>query len=363
MPHEPGDQARLEVRPGVLALAGRLDVHSTAAVWAPAVEAASDGVVVDASGVEHCDGTGIGLLIELRRRGASEVRGLPARFQALLDLFPKTPAPSPAPSPKPTLAEDLGRGTAGLLDDLRRRTAFIGELAAAIGGALRRPHGVRWLDVLRTAEAAGVNALPIVCFVGLLVGFILSFQSAVPLRQFGAEVFVSELVTVAVVRELGPLMTAILLAGRSGSAFAAELGTMKVNEEVDALVTMGLGPLRFLALPRVLAAVAVTPMLTLFFDLTALTGGAIVVGSFGYPPATFLRHAASVVTLPVLAASLAKTLVFGLIVAAVGCHRGLETGTGATAVGRSTTRAVVAGILLTILADGIFAVMLFALDI
>lgn len=355
--------ARLELRPGVIALAGSLDVHSTAELWEAVTAAVAPGVVVDASGVEHCDGTGVGLLVELRRRGASDVRGLPKKFQTLLDLFPKTAAPPPPPTPPSSLPEDVGRAASKVWKDLWSQVAFIGELTASLGRVVRHPRNVRWLDVLRVTEAAGVNALPIVCFVGLLVGFILAFQSAVPLRQFGAEVFVSELVTVAVVRELGPLMTAILLAGRSGSAFAAELGTMKVNEEVDALVTMGLAPVRFLAVPRVLAAVLVTPPLTLFFDLMAMTGGAIVVGSFGYPPATFLRHAAAVVTLPVLGMSVLKTFAFGLIVAAVGCHRGLGTGTGATAVGLSTTRAVVAGILLTIVADGIFAVMLFAMDL
>jgi phospholipid/cholesterol/gamma-HCH transport system permease protein len=354
--------ARLELREGVLALSGTLDVHSTAELWASAMDAVKGPVVVDASGVEHCDGTGIGLLVELRRRGASEVRGLPERFQALLDLFPKASAKTPEPPPPTSLPEDVGKAAATLLADLRSQVAFVGELTADLGRALRRPRSVRWLDVLRVAEAAGVNAVPIICFMGLLVGFILAFQSAVPLRQFGAEVFVSELVTVSVVRELGPLMTAILLAGRSGSAFAAEIGTMKVNEEVDALVTMGLSPARFLAVPRVLAALAVTPPLTLFFDLMAMTGGAIVVASFGYPPATFLRHAATVVTLPVLGMSVLKTFVFGLIVAGVGCHQGLRTGTGATAVGLSTTRAVVAGILLTIVADGVFAVMLYAMD-
>lgn len=355
--------ARLELRPGVIALGGRLDLHSTPDIWDAALAASAKDVVVDASGVEYCDGTGIGLLLELRRRGASDVRGLPAKFQALLDLLPKTPAKLPEPPPPASLPEDVGKAASNLWKDLWSQVAFIGELTASLGRALRHPRNVRWLDVLRVTEAAGVNALPIVCFVGLLVGFILAFQSAVPLRQFGAEVFVSELVTVAVVRELGPLMTAILLAGRSGSAFAAELGTMKVNEEVDALVTMGLAPVRFLAVPRVMAAVLVTPPLTLFFDLMAMTGGAIVVGSFGYPPATFLRHAATVVTLPVLGMSVIKTFAFGLIVAGVGCHRGLETGTGATAVGLSATRAVVAGILLTIFADGIFAVMLFAMDL
>lgn len=365
-----GAQARFDVRPepgggSCLVLQGTFDVRTTGAIWDGAMDAAARPapVVVDASGVEQVDGTGLGLLVELRRRGVSEVRGLAPRFQALFDLFPKKPAPPPEPPPPASLAEDVGRGTSSFVQDLVRQAAFVGELTACLFGALRRPSSVRWLDVLRTAEAAGVNALPIVAFVGLLVGVILAFQSAVPLRQFGAEVFVSELVTVAVLRELGPLMTAILVAGRSGSAFAAELGTMKVNEEVDALVTMGLAPVRFLAVPRVIAAVAVMPVLTLFFDLMAMTGGAIVVGAFGYPPATFLRHAATVISVPVLAMSLAKTLVFGLVVAGVGCQRGLDAGAGATSVGASATRSVVAGILLTIVVDGVFAGIFFALDL
>ena len=198
---------------------------------------------------------------------------------------------------------------------------------------------------------------------GFLIGLILAFQSAAQLKMVGAEVFVSDLVAVSVVRELGPLMTAILIAGRSGSAFAAELGTMKVNEEIDALTTMGLAPVRFLVVPRVIAGVLVTPLLTLYFDFLALAGGALVVASFGYPLITFSHHVRNALTVTMFVSGFAKTFVFGLLIAGTGCQRGLETGTGAVAVGISTTRSVVSGILLTILADGVFAVAYYSMGI
>src|SRR5204862_2780630 len=137
------------------------------------------------------------------------------------------------------------------------------------------PRGVRWRDALLVAENAGVNAVPIIALICFLIGLIMAFQSAIPMRQFGADIYVADLVALSMLRELGPLMTAIILAGRSGSAFAAELGTMKVNEEIDALTTMGLDPVRFLVVTRVLAAVCITPLLTLFANIPGLLGGAV----------------------------------------------------------------------------------------
>jgi phospholipid/cholesterol/gamma-HCH transport system permease protein len=208
-----------------------------------------------------------------------------------------------------------------------------------------------------------VNALPIISLMGFLIGLILAFQSASQLKIMGAEVFVADLVAVSVVRELGPLMTAILLAGRSGAAFAAELGTMKVNEEVDALTTMGLGPVRFLVVPRVLAGLLMAPLLTIYFDLVALVGGAAVVTSFGHGLVVYTHHVQNALTVTMFATGMIKTVAFGLIIAGVGCQRGLDTGTGAVAVGLSTTRSVVAGILLTILVDGVFSAVYYALGI
>jgi phospholipid/cholesterol/gamma-HCH transport system permease protein len=183
------------------------------------------------------------------------------------------------------------------------------------------------------------------------------------MRQYGAEIFVADMVAISMVKELGPLMTAILLAGRSGSAFAAELGTMKVNEELDALTTMALDPVRFLATTRVLAAVAMTPLLSVFLSFFALCGAAMVILSFGYPLSTFCDRVVAAVTLQAYISGILKSVAFALLVAGVGCLRGLRTGKGAQAVGASTTSAVVSGIILIAVADAVFSVILYALGI
>jgi phospholipid/cholesterol/gamma-HCH transport system permease protein len=216
---------------------------------------------------------------------------------------------------------------------------------------------------LLAAENAGVNALPIVALISFLIGLIMAFQSAIPMSQFGAEIYVADLVALSMLRELGPLMTAIILAGRSGSAFAAELGTMKVNEEIDALTTMGLDPVRFLVVTRVIAAVVMMPLLTLFSNLMGLAGGAIVFLSFDFPLVTYVQEVLSAVKMGDLLSGLAKAFVFGILVAGIGCLRGLQTRTGASAVGLSTTRAVVSGIVLIVLADGVFSVVFYYLGI
>ena len=370
----PSTGASLDIREqeGTLsfALRGRLDSETTGTVWREAFRALETSKAplrtLDASAVDYCDGAGIGLLVELRRRGGPqvEIRGLAAQFRPLLDLFPPGPAEPVAAKPeKPSLAEETGRATMSILRDLRHQIAFVGELLSAAGRAILRPGEIRWGDAIRIAEEAGVNALPIISLMGFLIGLILAFQSAAQLKIVGAEVFVADLVAVSVVRELGPLMTAILLAGRSGSAFAAEIGTMKVNEEVDALVTMGLAPVRFLVLPRVLAGILMAPLLTIYFDLIAVTGAGLVVFSFGHALVTFVHHVRNALTLTMFVSGTAKALAFGFIIAGVGCQRGLETGTGAVAVGLSTTRTVVSGILLTILVDGVFAGVYYAMGI
>jgi phospholipid/cholesterol/gamma-HCH transport system permease protein len=193
------------------------------------------------------------------------------------------------------------------------------------------------------------------------MGLIMAFQAAVPLGQFGAQIFVANLIGLAILRELGPLMTAIVLAGRSGSAFAAELGTMKVREEIDALKTMGLEPVRFLVVPRVIAALVMTPLLTVFADLVGLMGGSVVLLSLGFPLITFFHQLQSAVSYGSPVGGLVKSFFFGIIVAAVGCMRGLQTKSGATAVGESTTSAVVSSIILIVVTDGIFSVIYYYL--
>jgi phospholipid/cholesterol/gamma-HCH transport system permease protein len=356
-----------------IALSGRLDAYSVGPLWAQAHAALRSNprarVVVDCSRVEYCDGAGVALLVDLLRQprpaGAEvEVRDLADRFRKLLDQFdPKALAIAVAPPPRLPLLERVGRAGARLFHDLYALVAFLGEAAAAIAYALRHPQGIRWRDALRIAEEAGVNALPIVCLIGFLMGVILAFQSAVAMKPFGAELFVANLLSLALLRELGPLMTAILLAGRSGAAFAAEIGTMKVNQEVDALTTMGLDPVRFLVVTRVLAATAMTVPLVVFADLIGLIGGALVMLTFDIPLHAYYKQAVSFTQVGDFIGGLAKSVVFGLLIAGVGCLRGLQTETGAAAVGISATSAVVSGIVLIVFVDGIFAVLFYYLNI
>ena len=356
-----------------LTIQGRLDSKTTGEVWREVERIlARDGshsrIVLDASRVDYCDGSGIGLLVELRRRQQRsgrelEIRGLQDEFQQLLDLFDPSEFPEFQTEKQTKFPEDVGRVAVMVWEDSRTLVSFVGELGVALILALFNPRRVRWKDAFLVAETAGVNALPIIALISFLIGLIMAFQSAIPMRQFGAEIFVANLIALSMLRELGPLMTAIILAGRTGSAFAAELGTMKVNEEIDALTTMGLDPVQFLVVPRVIAAVTMTPLLAIFANLLGLVGGSLVLISLGFPLITYINQVLSAVTFVDLLGGLVKSFVFGILVASIGCLRGLQTETGASAVGVSTTRAVVTGITLIILTDGIFSVAYYYLGI
>jgi phospholipid/cholesterol/gamma-HCH transport system permease protein len=364
------------IAPGVLGvkIIGRLDSMSTGNIWRKTNleldRTSPKHVIVDASEIEYCDGSGIGYLFGLRQRlgkkgGDLKIRGLHEEFQQLLDLFEPSQLEE---SPKiqagaVSFFEKIGRSTCRICEEAHTFVEFVGETGMALLKSMLNPKQVRWKDAFLVAETAGVNALPVITLIGFLMGLIMAFQAAIPMRQFGAVIYVANLVGLSMVRELGPLMTAIVLAGRSGSAFAAELGTMKVNEEIDALITMGLDPVRFLVVTRMLAAVIMTPLLTLFADLIGVMGGSIVLLSLGYSFATYFRQIFSMVTYVDLIGGLVKSIVFGLLVAGIGCLRGLQTEIGASAVGESTTRAVVGGIVLIVVTDGIFSVVYYYLGI
>ncbi len=356
----------------ILALTGRLDATTLPDLWDKARRAADDAatkpLVVDAAGVEYCDGAGAALFVELLRRpraGKVEVANLKPAYEVLLKQFdPKVLEHDLDPeSPRRPAVEEIGYAAAGVWRDIRIQVEFIGETSAALFYAATHPASVRWRDVWRICERAGADALPIVALISFLLGMILAFQSAVPMKRFGAEIFVADLIGLAMLRELGPLMTAILLAGRSGAAFAAEIGTMRVNQEVDALTTMGLNPVRFLVTPRIIAALLMTPLLTLFADLVGVLGGALTMQSFAIPYLTFLKEVDSAVTMTDFLAGFVKSFVFAVLVAGIGCLRGLQTAAGASAVGDSATRAVVSGIILLVVVDGLFAVAFYLLNI
>lgn len=355
-------------------LGGRLDADGVAPIWPQARAALKNNpnlpVHVDASTVDYCDGAGLAFLVDLLRGerppgAAVEIGGLAANFQRLLDQFDPSAfrAPLPAPAGEGTLSARLGRAVAGLLVDLKAQVAFLGEAGRALAAAVRHPGRVRWRDVVAVAEEAGVNALPIVTLVAFILGVIIAYQSAVSMRQFGAEIYVADLIGLSMVRELAPLLTAILLAGRSGAAFAAEIGTMRVNEEIDALTTFGFDPVRFLVVARVLAALAVTPLLAIYADVVSILGGALIMLTFQIPLVTYFHEVFTLVQMNDLLGGLFKCLVFGVVIAGIGCLRGLQTAGGAAAVGVATTRAVVSALVLIVVVDGAFAVVYYHLGI
>ncbi|MEP7328289.1 MAG: MlaE family lipid ABC transporter permease subunit [Betaproteobacteria bacterium] len=356
----------------MLSLSGQLDAQTIPAVWRDALralrEAGTRPVVVDAAAVDYCDGAGVALLVDLLRQPSAtplQVTNLKPAFDDLLRQYDPSSLNrdlDPPPAARPAV-EGIGRHTAGILRDMRDQIVFIGQVVAALAYAVRHPSSVRWRDVGVICERVGADALPIVALISFLLGVILAFQSAVPMKRFGAEIFVADLIGLSMLRELGPLMTAILLAGRSGAAFAAEIGTMRVNQEIDALTTMGLDPVRFLVTTRIIAAVLMTPLLTIFSMLVGLLGGAFTMLSFSIPFVTFVKEVEGIVNFSDFMAGFVKSFVFALLIAGIGCLRGLQTSAGASAVGDAATRAVVSGIVLIVVVDGVFALMYFMLDI
>lgn len=355
-----------------LVLAGHLDAEQAGPLWNRLVREVrrsdSGEVVAEAGGVTYCDGAGLALIVEARNcaRGSGktfELQNLPDRFRELLAPFHGKGETGPPPSTQRQMnaLEEIGRVTVNILADFRVMLAFLGELCVKLPSALLRPHAIRWGETLAVFDRTGVNALTIVGMIGFLMGLIMGFQSAIPLREYGVDLFVVNLVALAMLRELGPIMTAIVLAGRSGSAFAAELGTMKVNEEIDALRTMALDPVRFLVLPRVLAGSLAMPVLTIYANVVGILGGLIVVVTIGHPWSAAFQQLVTAVDFDDILVGMIKSVVFGFIVAAVGCLRGLQTAGGAEGVGVSTTRSVVTSIFLIILVDAVFAAIFYSI--
>lgn len=354
-----------------LSFTGRLDDRAVASCWDRALSAArrSGGIRVDCQRVDYCGGAGLALFVALedaaQQGGASfRIDGLAPRFRELYEQVDRDKlraAPLPERGHGGWVA-DVGFVANERAGDWRAETEFVGQVGAGLVSLALHPQRLRIREWWYIVEKAGSNALPIVGLISFLTGVIIAFQAAMPMRQFGVDIFVVNLVALAMTRELGPIMTAITLAGRTGSAFAAEIGTMKVNEEVAALSTMGLDPVRFLAVPRVLAGIAVTPLLTVFSMAAGIAGGLVVLMFLDFPLATLMNQLSEALKLRDIAAGLIKSFFFGAVVAGVGCLRGLRTGAGPAAVGDATTRSVVTGIFLIVVLDAIFAVVYYNID-
>ncbi len=319
-------------------------------------------VVVDLGGVGEWDSSL--LLFLLRARDYADRHAIPCRMEnlpellrQLMDQHVKSDA-KPSGAVRKSIFEELGgRVLAGCRGGFEW-LAFLGECVLSVFRSARRLRKFRWMDSLLAMQQAGAMALPIVGLISLLIGLILGYQAAIQMREYGAEIFVANLVGLSVVREMGPMMTAVILAGRTGAAFAAQIGNMKMNEEVDALETLGIHPVDFLVLPRVLALVLMVPLLTIYADILGILGGYLVgVYALDIAPAAYWFQTREAIGVNDIASGLIKSVTFGFVIAAAGCLRGLQSERNAAGVGRATTSAVVTAIFLIIVLDAIFAVL------
>jgi len=241
---------------------------------------------------------------------------------------------------------------------------FLGESAMALAGWIAHPRRIRWRPILFNLRSGGVDALPIVGTLSFLLGIVVAYQGADQLRQYGANIFVADLVGLSMVREFAPLMTAIIVAGRSGSAYAAQIGTMAVTQEIDAMRTIGIAPLEMLVLPKIIALVIALPLLTVFADVMGVAGGMLMArAQLGVGFAEFLDRLAKAVSVTSYLVGIGKAPVFAAIIVVVGCFQGFRTRGGADSVGLQTTRTVVQSIFLVIVADALFSVAFSVLDL
>ena len=352
-----------------LSLSGRIEVENLH-LFASETDALMNQMtprklLVDLSKVGYLDSAGALGLLQLEDR--AKARSIPFQFDnvteeakrimGLIDRKALTMKPLVSEE-KSNIIEQIGDGSLKIFNDTISIITFSGDLTTAVIYSFIHPRSIRWEDLLFYMKRAGMEGLPIVGLINFLLGLIIAFMSSLQLKQFGANIYVAQLVGVAMVTELGPIMTAIIVAGRSGSAFAAEIGTMKVNEEVDALVSMGFDPTRFLAIPKVLAAMLVVPVLTLYADFFGIAGGAGV-GVLGLDLTlyTYVQETMKVISIADIVKSLIKSVVFAVLIAGIGCQRGFQVRGGAEAVGSATTSAVVAAIFLIIVTDSAFAIL------
>lgn len=325
-----------------------------------------DRVVIDAAGLSGLDSAGAWAirrtLERVEARGiVTELRALPEAYRPILEKAvvpdPSVPVAPPAGNVVTTLLERAGRAVLHAGQVARNLSGFFGFTLVSLGGVIARPWRLRLTATVAQMEATGLNALPIVGLLCFLVGIVLAYMGALQLQQFGADILTVNLVGVAVLREIGILLAAIIVAGRSGSAFAAQIGTMKVNQEVDALETMGLSAVEVLVLPRVIALMIVMPLLTVWADAAGLLGGSVVaLFLLDLSFAQFLAQLKGAVQFWDFGTGLLKAPVFALVIALVGCYDGLRVSGSAESVGQYTTRAVVESIFLVIVLDAAFAV-------
>lgn len=357
---------RIERKGDRVLLAGDLSFRDASAIWDELRAAAKEGApsAFDLSEAKTVDGTVMALLADLRadlsNRGARpEITGASEQVAPLVDLYVgKDDAPKPKPRRAAGMLDQIGTATLAFVEGGKGVLDFVGSMVLAVGGIIRRPRSGHLREVPPLVERAGADAVPIVLLINFLVGFVMAYQSARQLRTYGANIFVADLVGISSTRELAPLMTAIIICGRSGAGFAAEIGTMKVNEELDALRTIGLGPFGWLVVPRAIALMFVAPLLTLLADFIAITGG-MVVGftSLDVTPRGYLLETLKAVTGWDVATGIIKSLVFAMAITLIACQQGFAASGGAESVGRRTTGTVVTCLFAIVILDALFTMV------
>jgi phospholipid/cholesterol/gamma-HCH transport system permease protein len=329
------------------------------------------GVTFDAEGLTSWDSSVLTFLVEVselcRQRDIPMDReGLPVGVKKLLALAEAVPERKGARREvtEASFLERVGTGTLGLAGSAKELLAFLGEMTVTFFALVRLKARYRTSDLFLLMQECGAQALPIVTLISFLVGVILAFVGAVQLKQFGAQIYVADLVGIAMIREMGAMMTGIIMAGRTGAAFAAQLGTMKVTQEVDAFTTAGFSPLEFLVLPRVMALILMMPLVCLYADFVGVIGGAVIgVAMLDLSWTTYFHETANAISLTDLFGGVFKASVYGVLIALSGCLRGLQCGNSSSAVGDAATSAVVTGIVAIVVACGIFAVVFYILGI
>jgi phospholipid/cholesterol/gamma-HCH transport system permease protein len=302
-----------------------------------------------------------GVIKVAEERGViTDLSGLPSGAEALIRLSRSVPPRAEPRSelPKRDFLASLGGGALETMRMLGEANQFLGESLLALWRFVRGKARFMKSDVLEFIQSTGPHALPIVGIINVLLGVILGFMGAVQLRQFGAEIYVANLVALGQTREIAPMMTAIVMAGRTGAAYAAQLGTMQVNEEIDALKTFGFSPMDFLVLPRMLALAIMFPILVLYADALGMFGGYLVgVGVLGLGTTEYIEQTRNAIDMGDILLGVVKGSVFGILVAVTGCLQGMQSGRSASAVGDATTKAVVTGIIAIIVMTAVFAVL------
>lgn len=351
----------------VLHLQGKLDLSQVAELWSNAIKALKDNrierLTLDMEKLSMVDTAGVALLNDIKGYCSEEgirvtEQNIPQsvkEFLTFIENHSRTKIDSPAEA-EVNFVEELGERLHGHLLEARYFVCFLGEFLAALAMKISRPHRLNVREILYQSQLVGVGAIPLLVSLSLLLGALMVFQGMNSVRSFGADIYIADMVVISVTREMGPLLTAVILSGRTGAAFAAELGTMKINQEIDALSVMGFDVTSFLVLPRVLALMIADPLLTMIANASGILGG--LVTSYvvmQLPFESFLIESQKILSPGDIYTGLIKGATFGIFIGLVGCFRGLRTGMGASSVGLQTTSAVVTCIFLVIFLDTLFS--------